>query len=151
MKLIAHRGNISGPNSDKENHPDYIETALSQGFDVEIDLRIIDGKYYLGHDLPQYEVKKNFIFRDELWIHCKDIKTFDIISGSRSLNSFFHDQDDCALTTHGWIWTFPRNIYLSDKSVAVMPERVPEWDLSRAYGICTDYPVEYQKDLSFKI
>jgi len=28
MKLIAHRGNINGPNPEKENHPDYINTAI---------------------------------------------------------------------------------------------------------------------------
>ena len=39
MKLIAHRGNIDGPNPSKENHPEYIESAIVDGYDVEIDLR----------------------------------------------------------------------------------------------------------------
>ena len=37
MKLIAHRGNISGIDSERENSPDYIDEAISQGYDVEID------------------------------------------------------------------------------------------------------------------
>ena len=32
MKLIAHRGNISGPNPEKENHPDYILEAIRLGY-----------------------------------------------------------------------------------------------------------------------
>ena len=35
MKLIAHRGNIDGP-SDDQNDPDYIDNALSLGYDAEI-------------------------------------------------------------------------------------------------------------------
>ena len=39
MKLIAHRGNVYGPESDKENSPDYIDKSISMGYDVEIDVR----------------------------------------------------------------------------------------------------------------
>ena len=38
MILIAHRGNIDGINTSKENHPDYIKSALDSGFYAEIDL-----------------------------------------------------------------------------------------------------------------
>ena len=34
MHLIAHRGNISGPNPKRENTPEYIEEAIEKGFDV---------------------------------------------------------------------------------------------------------------------
>ena len=37
--LISHRGNVTGPNSDRENHPDYIDRAIEKGFDVEVDIR----------------------------------------------------------------------------------------------------------------
>ena len=36
MILIAHRGNLKGPNPDKENKPDYLEFAINKGYDVEI-------------------------------------------------------------------------------------------------------------------
>lgn len=39
MILISHRGNLSGLNPDLENSEKYINTALSLGFDVEIDIR----------------------------------------------------------------------------------------------------------------
>ena len=34
MKLIAHRGNISGPKPSQENNPEYIDEALFAGFDA---------------------------------------------------------------------------------------------------------------------
>ena len=52
MKLISHRGNIKEPNPKMENSPSYIDIAISSGYDVEIDIRFIDGKFYLGHDDP---------------------------------------------------------------------------------------------------
>jgi hypothetical protein len=50
MILISHRGNINGKQPDKENHPLYIFEAIKQGFQVEIDVWFIDGKFKLGHD-----------------------------------------------------------------------------------------------------
>ena len=47
ITYIAHRGNIDGP-SEMENHPDHIAKALDLGFDVEVDVRIIDGRDVLG-------------------------------------------------------------------------------------------------------
>ena len=43
MILIAHRGNVSGPNPEMENNPLYIDRALEKGYDVEIDIR---GSFY---------------------------------------------------------------------------------------------------------
>ena len=40
MKLIAHRGNLSGPDRERENTTDTIRKALEEGFDVELDVRL---------------------------------------------------------------------------------------------------------------
>ena len=56
MKLIAHRGNIFGPNLDRENNPDYILEALDYGCDVEIDLWVKDNDLFLGHSSPEYPI-----------------------------------------------------------------------------------------------
>ena len=61
MILISHRGNLNGVNVKKENSVDYIEEALDQGFDVEVDVWNISGSYFLGHDEPQHLVKKDFL------------------------------------------------------------------------------------------
>ena len=50
--LISHRGNIDGRNVEYENNPNYIEAAINLGYDVEIDVWFIDGKFMLGHDEP---------------------------------------------------------------------------------------------------
>ena len=57
MKLIAHRGNYNGKESQKENTAEHIQNCLSLGLDVEIDIRLFDKKLYFGHDHPQ----ENFI------------------------------------------------------------------------------------------
>ena len=38
MKLIAHRGNINGPNIEEENKPNYLINTINKGFFVELDL-----------------------------------------------------------------------------------------------------------------
>ena len=145
--LIAHRGNTQGPNPDKENHPDYIMEALNQGFEVEIDVWLIDNKFILGHDKPQYEVNQEFVFNENFWHHAKNLDVFgelNHMTPSHLINTFFHDTDDATLTSQGYIWTYPGKKIVKH-SIAVMPERVPGWDISKAYGICTDFPFQYKK------
>ena len=52
MILISHRGNIDGKKPHLENQPDYIDEAIALGYDVEIDVWLIDGVLFLGHDAP---------------------------------------------------------------------------------------------------
>lgn len=148
MIYIAHRGNLEGPNPEKENHPDYIKAALDKGFDVEIDVWNIDGKWLLGHDGPEHEVNVSFLTNIGLWHHCKNIQALYYVNYFRpknSYNCFFHDTDDAVLTSNGYLWTYPGKELTSD-SIAVMPERVPDWDISKACGICTDFPIKYKAD-----
>jgi hypothetical protein len=144
MIKIAHRGNIDGPNPDKENHPDYLQAALDLGYDVEVDVWLIDGKYILGHDGPQYEVPVSFIYNKYFWLHAKNIPAISSLNlNGNYINCFFHDVDDCVLTSGGWIWTYPGKTIIGPRAIAVMPERVPDWDISKACGICSDYPNKY--------
>ena len=50
MILISHRGNLNGPSPKKENTIEYINHALNEGFNVEIDIRLEDNIYYLGQE-----------------------------------------------------------------------------------------------------
>ena len=147
MKLIAHRGNIDGPNSSKENHPEYIEAAIADGYDVEIDLRYdkVTETLWLGHDEPKYQVTSWWLAKrcSNLWIHCKDLDCLNNFSNSPiDFNYFWHQEDDYTLTSKNFIWTYPGKEYKS-KSVIVMPE----WDNMsydtlrnvECYGICSDY------------
>ena len=76
MKIISHRGNIRGPVPGRENAPSYIDCALGNGYDVEIDVRSVNGELWLGHDEPQYKITWNWIFHRQfnLWLHCKDLE-----------------------------------------------------------------------------
>ena len=84
MKLIAHRGNINGPDPENENSPKYIESAIQQGYDVEIDLRVGIG-LQLGHDKSQYFIDSSWLntFKDNLWIHCKDFAALTYLTERR--------------------------------------------------------------------
>jgi len=149
MNLIAHRGNINGPDPSKENHPHYIEQAIGQGFDVEVDVRYspLDDKLYLGHDTCQYPVTWFWFgaYKNNLWIHCKNIEAlYEFSSGTSGFNYFWHQNDDYVITSRKYIWTYPGKPYTS-RSIIVMPELSKTTDKFielRAYncfGICSDY------------
>ncbi len=58
--IIAHRGNIDGPLKAEENKPKYIDAALENGFDVEVDLWLENGHFLLGHDSGQFQINDDF-------------------------------------------------------------------------------------------
>lgn len=143
--IISHRGNISGPNEKTENHPDQIRYAIQQGFYVECDVWYDGSKFALGHDKPQYQVPPEFFYNDRLFIHAKSILTLHKLIKTAAADIFTHDQDLCALTKNGLIWShYKYKTLITDKSVAVLPELAEDWDISNAYGICTDFPNKYK-------
>ncbi len=130
-----------GPNPTQENKPDYIISSISKGFDTEIDLWYNNNRFYLGHDLPQYEIDMDwlFSFKDRLWIHCKNIDCMDNIHGL-DLNYFWHDKDLTTLTSKGFPWSQP-GIYLKNGvTVCIQHTKVS----NTVYGICTDYPIKFK-------
>lgn len=137
MRLIAHRGNTSGP-SEFENSPAHIVSAIKAGFDVEIDVRYIDGKFMLGHDEPTYEVDPWF-FSDAMWCHAKNVDALVELKKLGVRHYFWHDADAHTLTSSGYIWTYP-GAPLNKYSISVMPELIDKAQLtSGIYGICSDY------------
>lgn len=145
MKLISHRANVNGPNSDFENNPIQIDICIERGYDVEVDLRIDQdtGRLWLGHDTPQYMVTWEWVKSrcNNLWIHCKDLNTIDRMVGS-DFNYFWHQEDDYTLTSKNIIWAYPGKPY-SSNTVIVMPEwENTDWSILKnvdCYGICSDY------------
>lgn len=147
MKFISHRGNVSGPNKERENKVDYIQEAFNEGFDVEIDLWHFDGNLYLGHDFPETICSINFLIenRESLWIHAKNLKALNFLRGNHEfLNYFWHQNDDFTLTSRGFIWTFPSK-QLTENSICVLPELYNDSFkyYSSSYGICSDYIKKY--------
>lgn len=159
MRFIAHRGNLDGPNPDRENHPDYLLAAVRGGYEVEVDVWYLEDKLYLGHDAPQYEINESFLETiasvNFLWTHAKNIEAFQYLSDFKNLhytrkwNFFWHQEDDYTLTSLLNIWTYPRK-KLTNNSICVLPERADYdiVDLKVCMGICTDYIYEYEKLLN---
>lgn len=153
--IISHRANLTGPKSAHwgENHPSSVRAALINGFDVEIDVWLIDNKLILGHDNADYQVPKEFFYNDRLWVHCKNIEAAHYFYGHPTVHSFYHQNDDITLTSSQLLWSYPRqSVLLTDKSIAVIPELVKDWaNLEKCYGICTDFPIELRKNIQYKL
>ena len=145
MNLISHRGNIDGPQSDKENSPNYINEAIEAGYNVEIDIWFVNNKWYLGHDNPIYEIKYNFLFDSRFWLHAKNGEAFYKLFNDKNygFNVFWHTTEDWILTSKKHIWTFP-NKYLFPNSICVLPELGYDGDIKKCYGICSDFIKTYE-------
>ena len=142
VRIISHRGNLTGPRTCEENSISSIYTAIEYDFDVEIDIRYIDNEFYLGHDDASYKISINDLLpvKDRLWVHCKNFAALDRLYGS-DFNYFFHHGDDHTLTSKGYIWTFPGKDQ-GKNNILVMPEyAMPIEEVLKldAYGICSDY------------
>ena len=140
MKLISHRGNIFGPNEAEENKPEYIMSALAQGYDVEIDVWCLNcDDLYLGHDEPSYPIDLNFLKDNRLWCHAKNLKSLQIMLDN-DIQCFWHQSDDYTLTSTGFVWTYPRKD-LCSKTIIVCTNLKDTTNLtsSMIHGICSDY------------
>ncbi len=148
MKIIAHRANINGSDSSKENRLSQIRRCIESGYEVEIDIRLINNKLYLGHDNPEEFISENELFKlkEDCWIHCKNLEAITYFNKfDEKYNYFWHENDKFTLTSRGYIWTYPGES-LNLNSICVMPEKnYPIEKLSslknrKIAGICTDYP-----------
>lgn len=150
MRLISHRGNVIAKNTFLENDPSYIDMALFDGYDCEVDVRFIDGNWYLGHDEPEYPISLDWLSERylKLWVHCKnleaiqELKRLETYNGFKQLNYFYHQEDDVTITSHGYIWAHPK-IHPLKNSISVMPD--DKYDLSECYGVCSDSIIKYKK------
>lgn len=144
MRLIAHRGNLHGPDIQSENDPDYIDEAIGLGYDVEVDLWLFDNELFLGHDLWQYEINGKWLVdrMDKLWIHCKNVDALDRCL-KLGLHCFSHDTDEATLTSKGYIWAYPGSEIYSQRCVIVLPEvqeKYLDFEVpSTFFGMCSDY------------
>lgn len=143
MKLvISHRGNLWGRNERQENDPEYILRALKEDVDVEVDVWMLGDQLFLGHDLPQFPIDDMFLADPRMWIHCKNIQAMNYLATALSFNIIAHTEG-IVITKDGFLWTAP-GFPIMSRSIAVMPELKKKWDISDAYGVCTDYPLKYK-------
>lgn len=150
MKIISHRGNIRGPVLGKENRPSYIDCAIGNGYDVEIDVRSIDGELWLGHDEPQYKINHNWLGkrRNYLWLHCKNIEA---AVECWAYHSFCHTNDPFTYTTIGKIWLHDLSMKIDSNVIIPLIDKDDIVGLTdttcfdNAFAVCTDYPSYIQK------
>jgi hypothetical protein len=141
MRIISHRGNLNGPNPSTENREETIITAIQYGFECEIDVWLINGRLWLGHDGPESETSLEFLstYTSSLWIHCKNLNA--LIALKDTFNCFFHDKDTYTLTSKGFIWG---NIGspTTESVICVMPPG----HHGICLGVCTDFPIKISRE-----
>jgi hypothetical protein len=145
MILISHRGNINGKFESYENEPNYIDKAILEGYNVEIDMWVIKSTLFLGHDEPQYNVTLDWLNKrkNKLWIHCKNVETIEFFNSLlETYNYFWHQEDTVTLTSKNFIWAYPGKQPIKN-SIAVMPELYKD-NIDACIGICSDYIKNYK-------
>ena len=150
--FISHRGNISGPNPERENTVDYIREALSKGYDCETDLWWHNGEFWTGHDRPTSSQIEALFSRDNqsrIIFHCKTIQTLHMMVETfryQKFHYFFHGKDPCTLTSLRMIWTFPGQ-ELTPNSIWMFPETtIDSIGVKNVAGVCSDY-IEHMKQI----
>jgi len=150
VRMIAHRGNTSGENKGLENTSSYIDIAIANEFDAEIDIWFNQG-WYLGHDSPREKISENWLIKNasSLWIHAKNLAAMEQLAESGSLfNYFWHEKDERVLTSKGQFWTYPGKS-LGKFSIAVMPELNDNLEIKsllaeEIFGVCSDFISSYR-------
>jgi hypothetical protein len=141
--MISHRGNLRGPKPGQENKPAYIDKAINKLYEVEIDIRFIEGCFYLGHDTPEHCVDLHWIKErsDFLIFHCKNLPALFLLKDEH--HCFWHNSDTYTLTSKNKIWTYPNNCVGPDCIIVDLEkptqEKVNAWKRQHCHGICSDY------------
>jgi len=152
MRLISHRGNVDSIQPERENTQEYIEEAISRGYDVEIDIWCTkDYNFYLGHDKPENPVEINWLYknRHHLWIHAKDFKTLSRINSFSDFKVFYHKLEDHTVILHTdkLYWSHNIEEASEDSVIPLLSEKeLLSYDKSKkVFGICSDFVGKYGK------
>lgn len=143
MIFISHRGKKN--NNEPENNKENIIFNLRLGYNCEIDVWKVQNKFFIGHDMPEEEVEKEFLQNKQLWCHAKNIEAFEYMI-SNNINTFWHQEDDYTITSNGFIWVYPGKKLIKN-CIAVKPELVNYdlKDLKMCYAICTAEVEKYKR------
>lgn len=144
MILISHRGNTNLINAERENTQEYIDEAITKGYDVEIDVYGgKDSSLWLGHDLPERMVELSWLKqrKESLWIHCKNVESLCVIVES-GLRCFFHEKEKQTIIGNtDKIWTHDIE-NATNKSIIpliTLADIMQHNKYPHVFGICSDY------------
>lgn len=172
VEIIAHRANLEGPHSARENSLEAIYKCLRMNISVEIDLWAfslpgynVADRFFFGHDHGEYEISDRELedltrdYGEKLYFHCKSIETLNSVINNWSIfqnaDFFMHDSDMAVLTKNSKIWTYPGEA-LFENSIAVLPESqsglynldlIDQMKKNKIKGVCTDYPLRYRGEI----
>lgn len=135
MKLISHRGNLIGKNSNFENKPFYILNAIKKGFDVEVDVWFVKSNFYLGHDFPEIKIDFKFLKNKKIWCHAKNADAIPKLAEIKA-HYFWHQEDDYTITSKGFLWVYPGKKLIKN-SICVQPKKISLFS-KNCIGICSD-------------
>tara|TARA_B100000900_G_C20243996_1_gene579143 strand:+ start:178 stop:648 length:471 start_codon:yes stop_codon:yes gene_type:complete len=147
MKFISHRGNTKGINKSKENSKQYVQEAISKGFDVEVDLWGQNDNLFLGHENAKFKVDFDWLIqrKENLWIHCKNFNSMYLLLNS-DLRFFFHEKEDYNLVSDKHIWA---HNFSEINNSCIIPlltkDEALNWKFQNVYGVCSDF-VEILRD-----
>lgn len=151
MIFISHRGNLDGSRPLEENHPDYIEKALNEGYVVEIDVWSYDfgnDMFYLGHEGPIHKISGAWMrMHQSLLCHAKTDEVLSWLAAYK-LHFFYHETDPYTVTSKGWPIAHVDNDKLIPGTIQMMPEKY-HWgsDYSKLRGVCSDYIQEIRREI----
>ena len=152
-KIIVHRGKYD--TNYLENDLSSIRHCLASGFSIEIDVHIINEKYYLGHDTEDLiEIHPADVDLSNVFIHLKtpSLPLF------KHADTFFLDQDPVAYTRLGRQWVNagvidycnPSTVICSNELVGKpMNTQLVLQALNNASWVCTKYPEKLFSLLKF--
>jgi len=142
MKLISHRGNLTGPDLANENTEAQITLAINNGYDVEVDVWYIDGKLMLGHDGPTHPTTIQFLLQTEIWAHAKNLEALEYLLNN-CVHCFWHENDARTITSNKFIWTYPGKDTVKNSVIVELSDtlRLANTDI---YGVCGDYVQDWK-------
>jgi len=145
MIKIAQRGNFKGRDTTRENTVSYIEEAILAGYDVKIDVWLINEKWYLGHNLPIEEIQLSFMERPEIWTHARDLQGYVSLFNNSKVHTFWHSRDDYTFTSKNIKWA--KSGDKTRDGIQVMPNS-STWAhiISKPpLGVCSDDFSQYEQ------
>jgi hypothetical protein len=143
LSVISHRGNLRGPKPEEENKPSYIDEAIDEYFEVEVDIRYLEGSFYLGHDKPEHFVDLYWLKErgDYLIFHCKNREALFLLKDN--YHCFYHINDPYTLTSKHKIWTYPGQEVGPDCIIVdqgpPLKEKILNWKKKGCHGVCSNY------------
>jgi YrbI family 3-deoxy-D-manno-octulosonate 8-phosphate phosphatase len=151
MKIYAHRGNLNGPNPERENNPKYLDEALKAGFCVELDVWFKDGCWFTGHDKPTFIVPLQYLMDSNKLCHAKDLATCkELEKYDYAIHYFYQDEEMAVHTSEGICLLHEKFVEIYTDSFKINQQiyvdlsPTPQFFPS-AYGLIVDYPKEITK------